>query len=97
MTGAKPVARTAPSIPIPRGKIKNVIHNNVGEASREHGGHTEVGRAVVADKAVEDIVDDEGRRKQKHYLEVDVRHLVYRSVRTQKCGDFPGKQKPDPM
>ena len=78
-----------------QGEHEYVVQDDVGKTSADSGSHGELRVAVVPDEAEQDIIEDEGRRKQQQDLQVRIRHLKDSSVCSQEGSKIFGQQKTD--
>ena len=73
---------------------EQVIQHHVGQAAGDHGGHGELGIAVVSHKADYNVIEQKGGRKQQQGAQIGFGHGKDGAVRPQKPGNGLGKQKP---
>ena len=78
----------------PAGEEEYPVQHHVGEAPGEHGRHGELGRAVVADEAQQQVVGQKGRGKEQEHPQVGAGHGVDRTLPAKQGDDSTGEKDP---
>lgn len=77
----------------PKGEDEHIVQNHIGQAAQHHGGHGQLGRAVVADKAEKQVVEQKHGGEQQNDLQVGGGHFKHGAVGTQQAGQGAGQQQ----
>ena len=74
-------------------KNKDIVQQDIGHASSQHGKHGKPGISVIPHETDQDIIENKGRGKEQYHFQVGLGHCGHLAVSAQKRCNLRGQEQ----